>query len=378
MDPAAGAAAELRRGAIARAAAYRRRYLASAQGADPRYRNLLEAKRFADPETFRPSAQSNYSGTPLESPNAALSGLLEPLVSRSIAVELSMNPRFDAYQYLLLGVADGSCGGLDEFYPADHWSAVRTAYSNFAKDSERESTREAAAMRLRLTPGNQHYPAASAHPPAAALNMIRFVAETELKMSTRTWTLSLEKGEYGYAPASSPLNSLRNALLVEVARRDARVKTLSEYATPVDGNRYCRYLQHNSQAALAHEPPSLGTDGAGASSVPTGLAGAAGPHSTDGAPGALGSQDQTPPGTLNICIGCHESSVAPYIPFADPGQLKHELTTRVTSRGLLIDEIRFRLGPEAGSKRMPLNLNLEDTERAELERYFTRLAMPEQ
>jgi hypothetical protein len=233
-------------------------------------------------------------------------------------------------------------------------------------------------MRLRLTPGNQHYPAASGHPPAAALSMIRFVAETELKMSTRTWTLSLEKGEYGYAPASSPLSSLRNALLTEVVRRDARVKTLSEYATPVDGNRYCRYLQHSSQVALAHEPPSLGAGSAGTTSVPTGLAGPAGPQSTDAAPVVLGPQHQVPPGTLNICIGCHESSVAPYIPFADPEQLKHELTSRVTSHGLLIDEIQFRLGPEAGSKRMPLNVNLADAERAALEQYFTRLAMQTQ
>lgn len=349
------------------------RFLAR-QPTDPRYRSLLAAQRFADPETFRPSTQSSYAGTPPEPPNAALSTLLEPLVSQSIAVELGLNPRFEAYQYLLLGVADGGCGGLDEFFPTAQWRAVRTAYSNYANATELESKSEAAAKQRRLTPGNQRYAAPSGRHLAAALSMIRFVAETELDMSTRTWTLSLEKGDYGYTPAPSALGSLRNALLAEVARRDARVKPLSEYATSADGNRYCRYLQRNSQAALAHEPLRAGLGRAVATPAPTALAGHSEPPAEETASVAVGRHDLSPPRTLNICVGCHESSVAPNIPFADAEQLKRELVSRVTSHGLLIDEIRFRLGPEAGSKRMPLNVNLADAERVELESYFLHLA----
>ena len=283
-----------------------RRFLAR-QSTDPRYRSLLGAERFADPQTFRPSTQSSYSGTPSEPPNAALSAFLEPLVSRSIAAELTQNPRFEAYQYLLLGVSDGGCGGLNEFYPTSHWRAVRTAYSNYANATERESEREAAAKQLRLTPGNRQHSAAARPHPAGALNMIRFVAETELNMSTRTWTLSLEKGDYGYTPAPSALGSLRGALLTEVARRDARVKPLSEYATSADGNRYCRYLQRSSQAALEHELPRAGLVSAVATPAPTVLPNPGGLRPEQLAPVTFGPHDLTPPGTVNICAGCHQS-----------------------------------------------------------------------
>ena len=57
------------------------------QAADPRYQSLLGVDRFANPETFRPSARNRYAGTPPEPPNAELSAHLESLVARSIAVE---------------------------------------------------------------------------------------------------------------------------------------------------------------------------------------------------------------------------------------------------------------------------------------------------
>ena len=64
-----------------------RQFLAR-QGADARYRHLLGTDRFANRETFRPSAQSRYSGTPPESPNAELSRLLEPLVCKRSSIHV--------------------------------------------------------------------------------------------------------------------------------------------------------------------------------------------------------------------------------------------------------------------------------------------------
>ena len=106
-----------------------RRFL-ERQGADPRYGNLLGAARFADPETFHPSARSRYTGTWAEPPNADLSALLDRLVSMALAQALGKNPIFGGFEYLLLGVSDGRCGSLDEFYPAERWRSVREAFAH--------------------------------------------------------------------------------------------------------------------------------------------------------------------------------------------------------------------------------------------------------
>jgi cytochrome c553 len=81
-----------------------------------------------------------------------------------------------------------------------------------------------------------------------------------------------------------------------------------------------------------------------------------------------------PPAALEICASCHQSDVAPNIPFASAGQLRDQLLSRRAPHGSLFDEIRFRMSPEAGPMRMPLGVNLPDEQRIELENYFVQLA----
>src|SRR5262249_29406362 len=80
------------------------------------------------------------------------------------------------------------------------------------------------------------------------------------------------------------------------------------------------------------------------------------------------------PAALQLCIACHETGVAPPLPFSDAVQLARRLNERGTPHGALLDEIRYRLSAAAGAQRMPLGLNLSDTDRVSLERYFVSLA----
>jgi mono/diheme cytochrome c family protein len=335
-----------------------RRFL-ERQAADSRYRNLPATARFADPETFRPSARNRYSGTWAESPNADLSLLFGRLVSGSVAQALSNNPGFGSYQYLLLGVSDGRCGSLDEFYPAERWRSVRAAFTHYRDAVAQENTREAAADRSRLTPGNRRLSAVQ-NRDSAALIPIVFIAESELNMPARGWSLALDNGTSDAAQTPPALDSLRDALLAKVNANDARVGELNEYATSSDGDRYCSYLKNSSRAALAARPP-----GAPAIRVSAPVVAA-----SDGGTQAGGL---APPAALGICASCHQSDIAPNIPFASAEQLKDQLLSRRAPHGSLIDEIRFRMSPEAGPMRMPLGANLSDEQRIELENYFVQL-----
>jgi hypothetical protein len=75
-----------------------------------------------------------------------------------------------------------------------------------------------------------------------------------------------------------------------------------------------------------------------------------------------------------VCVSCHATGVAPPIPFADPKLLAQQLRTRAAPHGTLYDEILFRLSAGAGTRRMPLGLNLADAERQALDEYFAALA----
>ena len=344
------------------------------KGADARYRHLKGADRFANRETFRPSTQSRYSGTPPESPNAELSRLLEPLVSRSIVAELTSNPAFGIYRYLLLGASEGHCGSLDEFYPAERGHEIRTAFYHYVQATDRDNRSEGDAKKRRLTPGNQAVVAVPAVRSAATLNMLRFVAEMDMNMSTRTWTLALEKGTYDFTSSPEARGSLRDALLAEVARRDGRIRSFSDYATSADGDRYCSYLMRRSRGALAWGPLQVGSAAAGVAATPGTQANSARPSQGRAATVVQGERQPTLPTTLKLCADCHQSGVAPKIPFSDPEQLRRELLSRPSGHGHLIDEIRFRLGPEAGAKRMPLGVNVSEAERLVLEQYFDELA----
>ena len=78
-------------------------------------------------------------------------------------------------------------------------------------------------------------------------------------------------------------------------------------------------------------------------------------------------------GVLERCVACHSSGAAPYLPFGEPGRLARQLHAASYPRGSLMDEIRFRLSPQAGASRMPLDANTTESERTEVEAYFRSL-----
>jgi hypothetical protein len=329
------------------------------QPTHPRYRQLLAVQRFADPETFRPGAHSQYAAVAQEPPNAELGSALSRLQSQAIARELARRPAFASYQYALLGVADGSCGGLAEFYPRALWREARAALERFARDTAAANAREAQLKAARSADGGGLARAARAASSDDALVPLRFVAESALGLDTRAWTLALEKGTYDFTlppPAAQPL---REGLLAEVAARDASVQDLSRYAASSDGDRYCSYLKRRSREAL------------GDSAAP------GGPPATPGAAAGTSPGPATRPAALQLCINCHETGVAPRLPFSDPAQLARQLRGRPAPHGTLIDEIRFRLSASAGTQHMPLGMNLSEADREILERYFSALATAE-
>ena len=77
---------------------------------------------------------------------------------------------------------------------------------------------------------------------------------------------------------------------------------------------------------------------------------------------------------LERCIGCHTGEVGPALPFGDPQALAERLASGGYPHGRLLDEILFRLAPEAGAGRMPRGINLEPTEQRDLEQYLVSLA----
>ena len=339
----------------------------------PRYRHLLAAARFADPETFRPRALRQYSGVPAEPPNAELALRLGELQLQSIAYRLARQPDFGAYQYVLLGVADNACGHIADFYPAALWRAQQAEFERFASSTSQANSRQAQLKAKRTT--DVVSAAGGEDASANALLGLRFVAESALALPTDSWTLALERRTYDFTLPPSSTATLRAALLAQVAERDPRIRDLGSYATSSDGDRYCNYLQRRSRAALSQLPAGfMGATAVGTTSTPPpGLAGGlpASPvmRASSGSAATLAR-----PAALQSCVSCHAKDGAPQLPFLDPAQLTRELHVRPSAHGVLIDEIRFRLSPQAGARRMPLGLVLPDSERQSLERYFTALA----
>ena len=321
------------------------------QASHPRYGQLMGIQRLADPATFHDTQSQRYSGVHREPPNAELGALLDGLAVESLVRQMRERPGFSTYQYALLGLADGDCGAVADFVPAAARGAALTGLRRLADVS-------AVANRWALTFKEQRLHAESvvAVSPAAALVPLRLVAEAGLSMNTDTWTLALEKGTYDFTPSPGTRPTLRDALLAEIAGQDPTLEELGTYATSADGDRYCRYLQRRSQAALSSRNVAAAADWSLADRArPTGL---------------------QPQQVLRICAGCHESGVAPHIPFLQEAALRQALLSESKPRARLLDEVLFRLSPDAAAGRMPLGTRLSDQERGELERYFVALVAP--
>lgn len=330
------------------------------QASNPRYGQLLGIQRLADPETFHGTQSKRYAGVLREPPNAELGALLDGLAVESLVRQLREQPGFAAYEYALLGLAGGDCGAVADFLPS---AAKSTALMGLRRLTETSAlaNRWAATLkdqRLRALsePARAHHLRAesiAAVPSTATLVPLRLIAEAGLVMNTDTWTLALEKGTYDFTPSPGARPTLRDALLAEVADQDPTLAALSSYATSVDGDRYCRYLQRRSQAALGAQNVTASVDWSLSDRTRS-----AGLH---------------PQQVLQICARCHESGAAPHIPFLQESALKHALLSETKPRARLLDEVLFRLSPDAADGRMPLGIRLSDEERGELERYFVAL-----
>ncbi len=332
--------------------------LLAQQPAHPRYRYLLDVARYADSRTFRPGAGARYAATVREPPNAELSADLGALQFQAIASRLMRQPAFASYRYALLGVADGGCAPLSDFYPEALWRTQREALERFAGDTARANARQAQVKAERVAAGM------TAPVPAGVNTLLplRFVAESALGLPTRNWTLALETGTYDFSRPPSATLPLRASLLAAIAPGDRTLETLSYSVTSADGDRYCSYLKRRSRALLA------GPDGTVSDTDAPSPAAVARSHDA-----AAGGAASAPPAALQVCVSCHESGVAPLIPFSNPQLLAQQLRARSTPHGTLYDEIHFRLSAAAGAHRMPLGSNLADAERQRLEAYLAAL-----
>ncbi len=168
-----------------------------------------------------------------------------------------------------------------------------------------------------------------------------------------SWTMALEKGSYDFAWSASAAAEMAAYLRRRVAQTDPEVKARTELRTFSEGDPYCAYLSRRSRATLTADRPALAiaTGGATDASVP--------------ASGIARTQ-----ALLHKCIGCHLGGVGPHLPFDRPLELAALLRSGRFAHGTLMDEIRWRLGPQAGAERMPLGTNISGEERDALLAYF--------
>ena len=334
-----------------------REFLAS-QSNHPRYRHLTGAGAFADRETYVPSSRAVYDGASIEPPNEQLSALLTTLNVRSIDSELAGQPAFRAHAYVLLAAAGANCGRVADFYPAAMRSDIDADFRKFAGATDLADRRQLEVKTLRLAGRDGPRRAAPSE-----LTQLRFVAEKGLRIPTLHWTLALERGTYDFSAPDGTL-TLEHALLDRVAGSDAGLRDLVSYRTYNPEDAYCEHLRRESRQALATwygaemNPPLQTSRG----------------DETVVAAASMGDGRSSKPPLMERCAVCHSSDVAPRLPFADPEALAPRLLAGHYPRGRLLDEILFRLTPQAGDNRMPRGITVSMTEQRELEDYFLTLA----
>jgi hypothetical protein len=133
---------------------------------------------------------------------------------------------------------------------------------------------------------------------------------------------------------------------------------LAAYRSFNPNDEYCAHLRNRSRASLtlwydAH-PFVLAADAS---------------RPTPAAP-----PPSAPPALLQRCVACHEGGIAPPLPFSHPDDLAARLLDGAYPRGRLLDEILFRLTPQAGAGRMPRGFDVDAPQQRALEDYFVGLA----
>jgi len=342
------------------------RQFLSTQPEHPRYRHLLGSERFGNPETFRPSARERYEGSERPPPNAELGAALGRLNFEAIVHRLESNPRFESHKYLLLATLGGDCGRLDAFFPPGQRPGIEASLDRFVAESARANAAQAQAKLLRAADSGASDRGGYAQADGVeSLDRFRFVAETRLGLPTDQWTTALERGSYDFAWSPLAAGEMASYLRRRIARTDPRIRELAEFRTFSARDPYCRYLQERSRDTLALADKDTIATASGAR-VATTTRGVQSP-----APAPPLSRAQA---LLAQCAGCHLGGAGPHLPFDRPSELAALLREGHFAHGNLMDEIRWRLAPQAGAARMPLGSNIDETDRMALLDYFSSLS----
>jgi hypothetical protein len=329
------------------------------QQSHPRYRALLGAENLSHRDTYVPTSRELYNGVMPEPPNARLSMLLATLNVRSIVSEIVRAPAARAHRYVLLAAAGGSCGPLAQFYPDAAALSMSHHYAAYEASADAPRLQQAANKGHRRASDRDARHGLAAPTEAAQL---RFVSEQSLGVATRHWTLALEEGTRDLAAPESA-GTLDQALFEWVAASDPDLRSMAAYRSFGADDGYCAYLRRESRKALEpwYEAHPV---------RPTPVAApASGPLTA-----AEVSRTLAQPAMLERCAACHRGEVGPALPFADTDALALALHREGYRRGRLLDEILYRLAPEAGVDAMPRGINITARERTEMEAYFLALA----
>jgi mono/diheme cytochrome c family protein len=327
------------------------------QPTHPRYRHLLRIDRFANLETFRPTARERYEGEERLPPNGELGEALGRLNFRAIVHQLESSPQYDAYRYVLLAALGSDCGNLDAFFPANRRSGMQPALEEFSAESGQANAEQARVKVLRsVRAGDAEAGRYAAAGDIESLDRFRFVVEYSMGVSTTQWTTALEKGSYDFTWSPSALTEMTSYLRRRIAQADPEVAVLADLRAFNQRDAYCAHLRLRSRASLASLPRANGTAEPLAPDK-------ARPTGTDVAKAMLGR-----------CAGCHAGGVGPALPFDREAELTERLRSGPFPHGTLLDEIRWRLAAEAGAGRMPLGVNISEADRAALLGYLEELA----
>jgi mono/diheme cytochrome c family protein len=326
----------------------------------PRYRALIGSERFAYRNTFVPDARSQYDGVRREPPNAELAGLLSALNMRMVARQVRDSKDYALYQYALLGAAEGNCGALEDFLPLSQQPGVRRELLEFRQRSEQANDRESSAKQGRaLADRLRVHPRVDGTDHPTVLTDFRYVAESALGIATAQWTLALEKNSYDFATPATDDAGLAYLIRTDLAGADSNVAQLHQQREYSPDDRYCGYLRQRSRALLAQADDPFAHHAPSESQQQLTLSAAS-----------------TPALLLQHCASCHSTGVAPPEPFGRPDALAPLLLGETHARGNLLDEILFRLTPEAGPQRMPPDTNLTPQQRLALSDYLVDLSHP--
>ena len=324
------------------------------QPGDPRYRFLIAPARFADRSTYVGSARARYDGDAGEPPNFRLTAHLAAMQQQSLIASLLGVAAFDRYRYLLVAAADGHCGDVAGYLPADQRAQVR---------AERERrVAQAAPLRIREEVERESRRVARVDSYRAGFNAIdlgelRTVAEVVVGLPPQRWALSLDNAGNDRLLVDNE-NGPADLLAGVVESGDAALRNARSLRTFGEDDPYCHYLRSASRRALTEGPGTAPKVTAEASASPPGPA-------------------STRPTLLGRCAACHTGEIGPQLPFDDAPLLRQALQKGGYPRGRLLDEILYRLTPAAGQERMPRGIMTSAAEQAALEDYFLGIAAAE-